>query len=85
MKKTTIIFLILFIASTLTTEAKTNKIKIKANTNTNTNTKTTEQKTKIKFNNNCFVMQKDFNGVKLTVKTPKISKNKYLKLVNIGI
>jgi len=81
MKKTTIIFLILFIASTLTTEAKTNKIKIKANTNT----KTTEQKTKIKFNNNCFVMQKDFNGVKLTVKTPKISKNKYLRLVNIGI
>jgi hypothetical protein len=80
MKKTTIIFLILFIAFnlTLTTEAKTNKIKIKA-----TEQKTTEQKTKIKFNNNSFVIQKDFNGAKLTVKTPKISKNKYLRLVNM--
>lgn len=73
MKKTTIIFLILLIAST---QAKTNKIKIKV---------TEQTKTKIKFNNNSFVIQKDFNGVKLTVKTPKISKNKYLRLVNIGI
>ena len=37
MKKLIIISLILFIASTLTTEAKTNKIKIKATEQTKTN------------------------------------------------
>lgn len=48
-------------------------------------TLTTQAKTiKVKINASGATITKDFNGVKLTVKTPKISKNKYLRLVNIG-
>ena len=44
------------------------------------------QKIKVKINGNgSTIIQKDFNGVKISVKTPKISKNKYLRLINIGI
>ena len=57
-------------------------IKAEAKTKTKTNT----QKIKIRVNGNGqSVITKDFNGVKLTVKTPKITKNKYLKLINIGM
>ena len=41
---------------------------------------------KVKINGNGqTIITKDFNGLKLTVKTPKINKNKYLKMINIGI
>ena len=42
-------------------------------------------KIKVKLSASGVNITKDFNGVKLTVKTLKISKNKYLRLVNIGI
>lgn len=42
-------------------------------------------KTSMGISNNRAYIKANVNGHKITVKSPKISKNKYLKLVNVAI
>ena len=44
-----------------------------------------EIKTNMGISNNRAYIKANINGHKITVKSPKISKNKYLKLVNVAI
>lgn len=64
-----LIILILILLITGTAEAKTQKIKVSG----------------CGVSSNKVYIKTDINGHKITLRTPKISKNKYLKLVNVAL
>lgn len=74
-KKIIITFIILFLLSGLLES-------LAAETQTQTEIKT---KTGMGISNNRAYLKMNVNGHKITVKSPKLSKNKYLKLVNVAI
>lgn len=71
-------FLLILILLTMTTNMATaQKYVIKVNGNEPT-------QTKYGFSNNRITLKTSVNGHKVRLKTPTISKNKYLKLLNIS-
>ena len=72
--------LLLLILLTLTTNMATaQKYVIKVNGNEQTQTSV-----KYGFSNNRITLKTDINGHKIRIKSPVLSKNKYLKLINIS-
>ena len=72
------IFLISIMILT-TNMAQAQKYVIKVNNN-----ETTQTSVKYGFNNNRITLKTDINGHKVRIKSPVLSKNKYLKLLNIS-
>ena len=72
--------LLLLILLTLTTNmAHAQKYVIKVNNN-----ETKQTNVKCGFSNNRITLKTDINGHKVRIKSPVLSKNKYLKLLNIS-
>ena len=73
-------FLLILILLTITTNMATaQKYVIKVNNN-----ETTQTSVKYGFSNNRMTLKTDINGHKVRIKSPVLSKNKYLKLLNIS-
>lgn len=73
------ILLILILLTLTTNIATAQKYVIKVNGN-----ETTQTSVKYGFSNNRITLKTDINGHKVRLRTPAISKNKYLKLINIS-
>lgn len=73
------ILLILILLTLTTNMATAQKYVIKVNGN-----ETTQTSVNVGFSNNKITLKTSVNGHKIRLRTPAISKNKYLKLINIS-
>lgn len=73
MKKILLIFILLLTVTAAQTQAETET------------TETQNIKLKCGINNNKLYIKTKIKGHQITIKSPRISKNKYLKLVNVAL